>query len=108
MLDQSQQLLLNEQKKSQLLLEIKNDEPAEWQKEKSRLENSVSRYQNSYNQANQRAETNYNSAVYATRLFLDCYGNSWGTFDVIAYLGMDTLSLRIGKMTFRGQLFVGQ
>ena len=69
MLDQSQQLLLNEQKKSQLLLEIKNDEPAEWQKEKSRLENSVSRYQNSYNQANQRAETNYNSAVYATRLF---------------------------------------
>jgi hypothetical protein len=36
---------------------------------------------------------------------LDCYGNSWGTFDVIAYLGMDTLSLRIGKMTFRGQLF---
>ncbi|HEM3598933.1 TPA: DUF536 domain-containing protein [Streptococcus suis] len=69
LLDQSQQLLLNEQKKSQLLLEIKNDEPAEWQKEKSRLENSVSRYQNSYNQANQRAETNYNSAVYATRLF---------------------------------------
>lgn len=69
LLDQSQQLLLNEQKKSQLLLEIKNDEPAEWQKEKSRLENSVSRYQNSYNQANQRAETNYNFAVYATRLF---------------------------------------
>ena len=35
LLDQSQQLLLNEQKKSQLLLEIKNDEPAEWQKRKS-------------------------------------------------------------------------
>lgn len=69
LLDQSQQLLLNEQKKSQLLLETKNDEPTEWQKEKSRLENSVLRYQNSYNQANQRAEKNYNSAIYATRLF---------------------------------------
>lgn len=68
LLDQSQQLLLNEQKKNQLLLETKA-EPANWEKEKNRLESSVSKYRNSYNQANQRATENYNSAIYATRLF---------------------------------------
>ncbi|HEM3690551.1 TPA: hypothetical protein U1D01_001843 [Streptococcus suis] len=68
LLDQSQQLLLNEQKKNQLLLESKA-EPADWEKEKNRLENSVLRYRNSYNQANQRAEANYNSALYANKLF---------------------------------------
>ena len=50
LLDQSQQLLLNEQKKNQLLLETKSDEPAEWKEEKRRLKNSVSQYRNSYNQ----------------------------------------------------------
>lgn len=68
LLDQSQQLLLNEQKKNQLLLEA-TSEPADWEKEKNRLENSVLRYRNSYNQANQRAEANYNSALYANKLF---------------------------------------
>lgn len=68
LLDQSQQLLLNEQKKNQLLLETKS-EPVNWEKEKSRLETSVSMYRNSYNQAEQRATENYNSAVFATRLF---------------------------------------
>lgn len=68
LLDQSQQLLLNEQKKNQLLLETKN-KPADWEKEKQRLENSVSQYRNSYNNANQRATENYDSAVFATRLF---------------------------------------
>ena len=37
LLDQSQQLLLNEQKKNQLLLESKA-KPADWEKRKSRLE----------------------------------------------------------------------
>jgi plasmid maintenance system antidote protein VapI len=69
LLDQSQQLLLNEQKKNQLLLETKSDEPAEWKEEKRRLKNSVSQYRNSYNQASQRASENYNSAIFATRLF---------------------------------------
>lgn len=68
LLDQSQQLLLNEQKKNQLLLEAKA-EPADWEREKSRLENSVSQYRNSYSQASQRASDNYNSVVYVTRLF---------------------------------------
>lgn len=68
LLDQSQQLLLNEQKKNQLLLEA-TSEPADWEKEKNRLENSILRYRNSYNQANQRAEANYNSALYANKLF---------------------------------------
>lgn len=69
LLDQSQQLLLNEQKKNQLLLETKNDEPEKWKEEKRRLENSVSQYRNSYNQASQRASENYNSAIFATKLF---------------------------------------
>ena len=69
LLDQSQQLLLNEQKKNQLLLETKSDEPAEWKEEKRRLKNSISQYRNSYNQASQRASENYNSAIFATRLF---------------------------------------
>lgn len=69
LLDQSQQLLLNEQKKNQLLLETRSDEPAKWKEEKRRLENSVSQYRNSYNQASQRASDNYNSAIFATRLF---------------------------------------
>ena len=69
LLDQSQQLLLNEQNKNQLLLETKSDEPAKWKEEKRRLENSVSQYRNSYNQASQRASENYNSAIFATRLF---------------------------------------
>lgn len=69
LLDQSQQLLLNEQKKNQLLLETKSGEPAEWKEEKRRLENSVSQYRNSYNQASQRASENYNSAIFATKLF---------------------------------------
>lgn len=69
LLDQSQQLLLNEQKKNQLLLETKSGEPAEWKEEKRRLENSISQYRNSYNQASQRASENYNSAIFATKLF---------------------------------------
>ena len=69
LLDQSQQLLLNEQKKNQLLLETKSDEPEKWKEEKRRLENSVSQYRNSYNQASQRASENYNSAIFATKLF---------------------------------------
>ena len=69
LLDQSQQLLLNEQKKNQLLLETKIDEPEKWKEEKRRLENSVSQYRNSYNQASQRASENYNSAIFATKLF---------------------------------------
>ena len=69
LLDQSQQLLLNEQKKNQLLLETKSDEPEKWKEEKRRLKNSVSQYRNSYNQASQRASENYNSAIFATKLF---------------------------------------
>lgn len=61
-------MLLNEQKKNQLLLETQN-EPANWEKEKSKLETSVSRYRNSYNQAEQKVAENYNIAMYATKLF---------------------------------------
>ena len=68
LLGQSQQLLLNEQKKNQLLLETKS-EPATWEKEKSRLEDSVSKYRDAYKQVNQRADKYYDSAVYATKLF---------------------------------------
>lgn len=58
LLDQSQQLLLNEQKKSQLLLEAKA-EPSEWEKDKQELETEIERYRNSYNDAVNSASQNY-------------------------------------------------
>lgn len=57
LLDQSQQLLLSEQKKSQLLIENqtpKTDIPHEWQEKQEVLENQVNYYRNSANNANQR------------------------------------------------------
>ena len=57
LLDQSQQLLLSEQKKSQLLIENQNsktDVSHEWQEKQEVLENQVSHYRNSANNANQR------------------------------------------------------
>ena len=68
LLDQSQQLLLNEQKKNQLLLETQN-EPANWEKEKSRLERSVSQYRNYYNTASQKASDYYEWALRAEKFF---------------------------------------
>ena len=58
LLDQSQQLLLNEQKKSQLLLEAKA-EPSEWERDKQELETEIERYRNSYNDAVNSASQNY-------------------------------------------------
>ena len=57
LLDQSQQLLLNEQKKSQLLIENqtpKTEVAREWQEKQEVLENQISHYRNSANNANQR------------------------------------------------------
>lgn len=57
LLDQSQQLLLSEQKKSQLLIENQNsktDIPREWQEKQEVLENQISYYRNSAHNANQR------------------------------------------------------
>ena len=57
LLDQSQQLLLSEQKKSQLLIENqtpKTDVSREWKEKQAVLENPVSHYRNSANNANQR------------------------------------------------------
>ena len=68
LLDQSQQLLLNEQKKNQLLLESKA-KPADWEKEKSRLESSVSQYRNSYNTVSQKASDYYEWALRAEKFF---------------------------------------
>lgn len=57
LLDQSQQLLLSEQKKSQLLIENqtpKTDVSREWKEKQAVLENQVSHYRNSANNANQQ------------------------------------------------------
>ena len=62
LLDQSQQLLLNEQKKNQLLLESKA-EPADWEEEKTRLKKEISSYQKSLSEANRVADNNYAYAV---------------------------------------------
>ena len=68
LLDQSQQLLLNEQKKNQLLLESKA-EPANWKEEKTRLEKEISSYQKSLSEANRIADNNYVYAVERERWF---------------------------------------
>lgn len=62
LLDQSQQLLLNEQKKNQLLLESKA-EPDDWEEEKTRLKKEISSYQKSLSEANRIADNNYAYAV---------------------------------------------
>lgn len=58
LLDQSQQLLLSEQKKSQLLIENQTPKTEvlsrEWQEKQEVLENQISHYRNSANNANQR------------------------------------------------------
>ncbi|MCZ3601762.1 hypothetical protein L2822_11365, partial [Lactobacillus crispatus] len=81
LIDQSQQLLLNEQKKNQLLLESKA-KPADWEKEKVRLENEILHYQGSLSEANSRANNNY---VYAENMerWLWVVGITAGIFFVI-------------------------
>ena len=81
LLDQSQQLLLNEQKKNQLLLETKA-EPADWEKEKTALEKQVSVYQTSLSEANRRANSNYAYAENVER-WLWIAGITAGIFFVI-------------------------
>lgn len=81
LLDQSQQLLLNEQKKNQLLLESKM-EPAEWEEEKTALEKELSVYQTSLSEANRRANNNYDYAENVERR-LWIVGITAGIFFVI-------------------------
>lgn len=82
LLDQSQQLLLNEQKKNQLLLESKM-EPAEWEEEKMALEKELSVYQTSLSEANRRANNNYDYAENVERRFWIA-GITAGIFFVIS------------------------
>lgn len=74
LLDQSQQLLLNEQKKNQLLLKAKN-EPADWEQEKADLEKSLS-------ESNRIASNNYAYAENVER-WLWVAGITAGIFFVI-------------------------
>ncbi|MGF0141350.1 hypothetical protein ACQRC3_08730 [Streptococcus alactolyticus] len=72
LLDQSQQLLLSEQKKSQLLIENqtpKTDIPHEWQEKQEVLENQISHYRNSANNANQRVREYQDWAERAEKAF---------------------------------------
>lgn len=72
LLDQSQQLLLSEQKKSQLLIEnqtSKTDIPYEWQEKQEVLENQINHYRNSANNANQRVREYQNWAERAEKGF---------------------------------------
>lgn len=81
LLDHNQQLLLNEQKKNQLLLETKA-EPADWEKEKTALEKQVSVYQTALSEANRRANSNYAYAENVER-WLWVAGITAGIFFVI-------------------------
>ena len=72
LLDQSQQLLLSEQKKSQLLIENqtpKTDVAREWQEKQEVLENQISHYRNSANNANQRVREYQDWAERAEKAF---------------------------------------
>lgn len=72
LLDQSQQLLLSEQKKSQLLIENqtpKTDVSHEWKEKQAVLENQVSHYRNSANNANQRVREYQDWAERAEKAF---------------------------------------
>ncbi|WP_274657240.1 hypothetical protein [Streptococcus equinus] len=72
LLDQSQQLLLSEQKKSQLLIENqtpKTDVSREWKEKQAVLENQVSHYRNSANNANQRVREYQDWAERAEKAF---------------------------------------
>lgn len=75
LLDQSQQLLLNEQKKNQLLIDTKPGS-TDWERQKVKLENelsnyknSITNYRNSLSEANARANENYAYAENAERWF---------------------------------------
>ena len=103
LLDQSQQLLLNEQKKNQLLLESKA-KPADWEKEKSRLESSVSQYRNSYNTVSQKASDYYEWALRAEKFFWIATAIGGVLLVLLLVLGWFFFS-GISKLTFRGQLF---
>lgn len=81
LLDQSQQLLLNEQKKTQMMLESKV-EPADWEEEKTHLEKQVSSYQKSLSEANRIANNNYAYAENMERWFW-VVGITAGIFFVI-------------------------
>lgn len=72
LLDQSQQLLLGEQKKSQLLIENqtpKTEVAREWQEKQEVLENQISHYRNSANNANQRVREYQDWAERAEKAF---------------------------------------
>ena len=72
LLDQSQQLLLSEQKKSQLLIENQTPKPEvarEWQEKQEVLENQISHYRNSANNANQRVREYQDWAERAEKAF---------------------------------------
>lgn len=70
LLDQSQQLLLSEQKKSQMLIESKTEStPIDWEGEKERLEKQVTLYQITSREANKTAIENERWAIRAEKAF---------------------------------------
>ena len=107
LLDQSQQLLLNEQKKNQLLLESKA-EPADWEEEKTHLEKQVSSYQKSLSEANRIANNNYAYAENMERWFWVVRITAGIFFCDNTSSDLDSLFLSMSKLTFWGQLFVRQ
>ena len=70
LLDQSQQLLLSEQKKSQLLIEGKAEiASTNWVSEKEKLEKQVALYQTTSRDANKTARENERWAIRAEKAF---------------------------------------
>lgn len=70
LLDQSQQLLLSEQKKSQMLIESKTESTSiDWEGEKERLEKQVTLYQTTSREANKTARENERWAIRAEKAF---------------------------------------
>lgn len=88
LLDHNQQLLLNEQKKTQLMLENKSEkEPEDWKSEKIKIQKDLEAYQKAFTDAERRADNNYAYAEEREKMFYLAVGVSAILLVLLLFLG---------------------
>lgn len=88
LLDHNQQLLLNEQKKTQLMLENKSGkEPEDWKSEKIKIQKDLEAYQKAFTDAERRADNNYAYAEEREKMFYLAVGVSAILLVLLLFLG---------------------
>ena len=88
LLDHNQQLLLNEQKKTQLMLENKSEkEPEDWKSEKIKIQKDLEAYQKAFADAERRADNNYVYAEEREKMFYLAVGVSAILLVLLLFLG---------------------